>query len=292
MNSFGSTLQTSWDWRAAGNFMFGGTGSALVFMAAISSFPNIPPQPLGFIAMIFVGTGLFFVWLEIGRPWRFLHVFFHPQTSWMTREGSVAVVLFALTFIGIVFKISVIMRIAGIAGLVFLFCQGQMLKACKGIPSWREPTIVLLIIVTGICEGTAILLLFLCLQNKVSVVLNLACLVFLATRIFSWLIYRKNLSDTKVPTETLSTLGKIHLIQIIAGNLIPAMLITLSMTMPELATPAMISASLLIMIAGWHMKFTIITRAAQVQGYRLSKVQRGRPNIRPPVRRKSDKFVF
>ncbi len=278
MNRFGSTLQTSWDWRAAGNFMLGGSGGALVFMAAVASYPTSPPQSLGLIALALVGLGLFSVWLEIGRPWRFLNVFFHPQTSWMTREGSVAVVLFVFTFIGIAFKIPFIMGIAGIAGLVFLFCQGQMLKASKGIPSWREPTIVRLIVVTGLCEGTAILLLFLCLQHKVPMELNLACLAFLVTRIFSWLIYRKNLGESKVPTVTISTLGKIHSIQIIVGNLMPAMLILLSIAMPELATSTIISATLLIIITGWHMKFTIITRAAQVQGYRLNEVQRGRPN--------------
>jgi len=272
--------------------MFGGAGSALVFMAAITSYSNSPPQSLGLIALTLIGVGLFLVWLEIGRPWRFLHVFFHPQTSWMTREGSIAGVLFVLTFIGIACKIPFIMGIAGIAGLVFLFCQGQMLKASKGIPSWLEPTIVRLIVVTGICEGTALLLLFLCLQHNVPMVLNLACLVFLVTRIFSWLIYRKNLIESRVPTVTLSTLGKIHSIQVIAGNLIPVILIILSIAMPELATPTIISATLLIIITGWHMNFTIITRAAQVQGYRLNKVQRGRPNIRPPVRRKPDKFVF
>jgi phenylacetyl-CoA:acceptor oxidoreductase subunit 2 len=210
----------------------------------------------------------------------------------MTREGSVAVVLFALVLFGLTFKISFIMGIAGIAGLLFLFCQGQMLKASKGIPSWREPTIVLLIVVTGICEGTAIMLIFLCLQYEVSIVLNLACLVFLAIRISSWLIYRKNLGEAKVPAVTLTNLEKIHFFQIIAGNVIPVILIVLSLSVPEWATLAIISAGVLVIIAGWHMKFTIITRAAQVQGYALSKVQRGRPMIRPPVRRNPDKFVY
>ena len=54
MNRFGSTLQTTWDWRAAGNFMFGGTGGALVFMAAVASYPNSPTQPLGMIALTLV----------------------------------------------------------------------------------------------------------------------------------------------------------------------------------------------------------------------------------------------
>jgi len=156
---FGSDLQPNWDWRAAGNFMFGGTGSALVFMTAISYYPNAPELPVGLAALAFVGLGLFLVWLEIGRPWRAINVFFHPETSWMTRESIVAVVLFALAFAGVVFRMPVVAILAGLTGLVFLYCQAQILKASRGIPSWREPAITPLIIGTGLSEGTAILLL-------------------------------------------------------------------------------------------------------------------------------------
>ncbi|MGR8950421.1 MAG: NrfD/PsrC family molybdoenzyme membrane anchor subunit, partial [Gammaproteobacteria bacterium] len=79
---FGSQLQTNWDWRAACNFMFGGTGSALILVMVLFSWPQTVPIELTLAALAFVGLGLFMVWLEIGRPWRFLHVFYHPNTSW------------------------------------------------------------------------------------------------------------------------------------------------------------------------------------------------------------------
>jgi len=289
---FESILQTTWDWRAAGNFMLGGTGSGLFFVAAIAAFPDGPPRTLGLIALALVGSGLFSVWLEIGRPWRFLHVFFHPQTSWMTREASAAVVLFLLAFIGLAWSIPLFMDLAGIAAVAFLFCQGQMLRASRGIPAWREPAIAPLIIVTGMCEGTAILLLFSGLRHEESIVLDLALLALLAARILSWLVYRKNLGRAGAPKQTLMALGKIHLLQVFAGNVLPALLVVLSTGMREWATSADLAAGTLALLAGWHMKFTIITRAAQVQGYSLGKVRRGRPDIRPPVRRKPDRFVF
>ena len=293
MNRYGSIMQTSWDWRAAGNFMLGGAGSGLLFMAAIASFPDGPPRPVVFIALALVGLGLFSVWLEIGRPWRFLHVFFHPQTSWMTREAAVAVVLFLLSATGIASNIPLLLDMAGIAAIAFLFCQGQMLKACRGIPAWREPALSLLIVVTGLCEGTAVLLMFHALQHEeVSAVLELAFLVFLAARVLSWLVYRKNLIRARAPEQALTALGKIHLFQIIPGNLLPALLVLLSTGMPEWAMSVQVTASLLALLSGWHMKFTIVTRAAQVQGYSLGRIRRGRPGIKPPVRRKPDRFVF
>jgi hypothetical protein len=140
VNKFYSVLQDCWDWRAAGNFMFGGTGSALMLMIAINSFPDTPPLPLGLTALVFIGLGLFLVWLEIGRPWRFIHTYFHPQTSWMTREASAAILLFPIAFVGIVFKIPVMITLSGLLGLLFLYCQARILLASKGIPAWREPT--------------------------------------------------------------------------------------------------------------------------------------------------------
>ncbi len=86
MNRWGSVLQTQWDWRAAGTFRVGGAGCGLILMTAAASYPHSPPLSLALQALAFIGLGLFMVWLEIGRPWRALHNFFHPQTSWMTRE--------------------------------------------------------------------------------------------------------------------------------------------------------------------------------------------------------------
>lgn len=81
MKRFNSVLQTNWDWRAAGNFMFGGTGSSLLLMTAAATYPESPPLLLGLASLLFVGLGLLLVWLEMGRPWRFLNVFYHPHTS-------------------------------------------------------------------------------------------------------------------------------------------------------------------------------------------------------------------
>jgi hypothetical protein len=39
---------------------------------------------------------------------------------------------------------------------------------------------------------------------------------------------------------------------------------------------------------GWWRKFIIVTGAAQVQGYGIGTLRRGRPEIRKPVRRSGD----
>ncbi len=94
--SFGPTpcQQTSWDARAAGNFICGGAGAGLIVFTALSGAqgPVLTALMLGGLGL--VGAGLFCVFLELGRPLRAINVLFNPRTSWMTREAFTAALLF------------------------------------------------------------------------------------------------------------------------------------------------------------------------------------------------------
>ncbi|MFT5350909.1 MAG: phenylacetyl-CoA:acceptor oxidoreductase subunit 2 [Planctomycetota bacterium] len=293
-NSWGNVLQSQWDWRAAGNFMFGGTGCGLILMAAAASYPQSPSPYLALPALAFIGLGLLLVWLEIGRPWRALHVFFHPQTSWMTREGSVGTVLFPVALAGLIWDIPGLVALAGFLGLIYLYCQGRILVEAKGIPAWREPAILPLIIATGLCEGSGLLLLTMYLMdiaNENGWVLFIF-VAFLAFRTYAWLSYRDKLNGSKVPPKTLSILNGIHPLILWGSNVAPLVLLLAGMLFSNLTTLLVCIAATLTVLGGWYMKFTIVARASQVQGYSLGKLQKGRPNLKPPVRRKPDKFVF
>ena len=290
--TFGNVLQTQWDWRAAGNFMFGGSGGALILMAAIASWPGTPNLVIGLAALVFVGLGLFLVWLEIGRPWRFLHVFFHPQTSWMTREASVSVLLFAATFTGVLMQAPSLLVAAGLLGFLFLYCQGRILKASKGIPAWREPAVVPLIMSTGLAEGAAILSILLVFSGAGQMWLLYLLMGLLAWRLVSWNHYRQRLAANNAPPAALKVLDGVNRPHVILGNALPLLLLATIILWPDLLQPLALLACILATASGWLMKFTIIAKAAKVQGYALGKLQRGRPNIKPPVRREKDKFVF
>ena len=292
MNKFYTVLQNCWDWRAAGNFMFGGTGSALMLMIAIASYPDTPPLPLGLSALAFIGLGLFMVWLEIGKPWRFIHTFFHPQTSWMTREASVALLLFPIALVGIFSKIPIMITLAGLLGLLFLYCQARILLASKGIPSWREPNILPLIISTGLVEGASLLLLFVLILDSIQGWTLYLLLVLLAIRGLSWNKYRQQLTADKAPEQTLSILSSIHAFTFWVGNVAPFILVCAALMIPNVSIILVCIASIIATLSGWHMKFIIIARAAQQQGYSLGKLKRGRPTIKPPIRRNPDRFVF
>ena len=272
--------------------MFGGTGGALILMAAIAAWPGTPTLIIGLAALVFVGMGLFLVWLEIGRPWRFLHVFFHPQTSWMTREASVSVLLFATTFMGVLMQAPTLLAAAGLLGFLFLYCQGRILKASKGIPAWREPAVVPLIISTGLTEGTAILTILLIFSNAEQMWLLYLLMGLLGCRLVSWQHYRQQLVVNNAPRGALKILDGINRPHVILGNALPLLLLVTIIVLPALLGPLALLACILATASGWLMKFTIIGKASKVQGYALGKLQKGRPTIKPPVRREKDKFVF
>ena len=89
-------LQHNWDSRAACNFIGGGSGTGLLLAAAVGFASGSPYFLAGTLALALIAFGLSMVWLEIGRPLRALNVFFHPQTSWMSREALLALPVLAL----------------------------------------------------------------------------------------------------------------------------------------------------------------------------------------------------
>ena len=88
--------QTSWDFRAAFNFRFGGAGAGLLLIVALSGLGGDAMRAELLLGMALMGAGLVSVWFEIGRPLRAMNVGFNPFTSWMTRESFAAGAVFVL----------------------------------------------------------------------------------------------------------------------------------------------------------------------------------------------------
>ena len=272
--SFGKSHQKSWDWRAAGNFMFGGTGGSLMFMTAVNSFPESPPDMLALLSLIIVGAGLALVWLEIGRPWRFLNVYFNLKTSWMTREAAVAVILFALALAGVQWGNPILLGFAGVAGLAFLYCQTMMLRASKGIPAWRLPAISPLILSTGLSEGAGLLMLIFSLTSAATGWLGYILLTLIALRAYAWWNYKAKLAGMIPAKPTLDMLAGIHMNVLIFGGALPVILMLSALGLPGAALLLNSIAAALVLLSGWYIKFSIVARVAHVQGFTLGQPKR------------------
>lgn len=286
MIRFGSYLQTHWDWRAAGNFVFGGAGSALLVTIALAREGRPPALPVGLAALVLVGLGLFLVWLEIGRPWRALHVFFHPQTSWMSREASIATALFPVTLAALWFDNAPLFIVAGVLGALFLYCQGRILHASRGIPAWREDAIVPLVFTTGLAEGVALLMILFGLFGGPIGSLVPALVVLIVLRSGAFWSWQRALLRANAPAAALARIGSLRLPFLLVGNAIPVALCLTGTFFWRV--PLLQAAAVLALAGGWYLKFVIVTGAAQVQGYGIGKLQRGRPVLKKPVRRAGD----
>ncbi|MFZ4481194.1 MAG: DmsC/YnfH family molybdoenzyme membrane anchor subunit [Rhodoferax sp.] len=263
--------QTSWDWRAAGNFICGGAGTGLLITAAIYSSSAGTPVALIFAGLALVGLGLLCVWLEIGRPLRALHVFLNPRTSWMSREAFVGLVLFPAGLAAML-GLGGWVWITALLALIFLYCQSRMLPAARGIPAWRSGLMSPLFIVTALCEGTGILLL-LDIQSRAAPRAALpAFIVLLVLRLLVWLRYRNSV-DGSLAVRARRALDLAGQRLLIVGSAVPVTLLAAGWLAGGSVQPLLTAlAGACAAYAGAHVKYTLVTRASFNQGFALQKI--------------------
>jgi len=253
--------QTQWDWRAAGNFMGGGAGAGLIVFAVLSG--SAASWLLLLTGVALVGAGLFCVLLEIGRPLRALRVFVNPRNSWMSREAIVATLLMPAT-LAAAMGLPGTRWLAGALALAFVYCQSRILRAATGIPAWREPLVVPLMVLTGLTEGAGLALLFQPAQAfNEPLVLALTCALAFARLGVSWAYQRRLNARALAALET-----PVRWMQI-ADAAAVSLLLVLSAS-GTAAPPLIASAGLLLAATGAGLKYALITRAAFNQGFALA----------------------
>lgn len=268
-------LQTSWDWRAAGNFICGGAGTGLLMARALFGGPTRAslwsPDWIVFIGLALVGLGLLCVWLEIGRPLRALNVFINPRTSWMSREAFVGLVLFPAGLAAMLGAAGWNWITAALA-LVFLYCQSRMLPAARGIPAWRSAWFSPLFLLTAACEGCGIFLLLGLFFTQIPGALLMTFPLLLALRVLVWRRYCSDV-DASLATRARLALDQAWWQLSLFGTSLPILLLVVG---SWLGGPAQ---SLLLALAGacaaWagaSVKFTLVTRASFNQGFALFKM--------------------
>jgi phenylacetyl-CoA:acceptor oxidoreductase subunit 2 len=261
--------QQSWDWRAAGNFICGGAGGGLIVCAALLN----APRWLLLAGAVLVGLGLGCVWLEIGRPWRAIHVYFNPRTSWMSREAIVAPLLFAAVAAAWL-DVPFMPYAAAVLAAAFVFCQGRILQAAKGIPAWRERRVVPLIGATGLAEGAGLLLLLVAFTDVATPAQWLCFALALLARALAWAPWRERIRAARPALTALDRAGVV----LRAATLLPLAAAVLAIAAPLPADAArllQVASGVLAVAGGVWFKFTLLTRGAFNQGFAL---------VRLPVR--------
>jgi phenylacetyl-CoA:acceptor oxidoreductase subunit 2 len=263
-------LQTAWDIRAAGNFIGGGSGSGLLILASVAAYYGLYSRALLLAGLVLVALGLVSVFLEIGRPLRALNVLLGGKFSWMTREAMTAGVLFPLGAVALVWPDFA--RLVWIPAAIYLYCQGRILEASKGIPAWRSPLILPLTMVSGLAEGAGLALLLapLVLDDGAPDWLGGVLMAALAARIFVWMFYRRKMEAGGAPVAAAAVLVGFSAPFTLGGNIMPVVMLMGAGLEPSIQVAALAAAGLAATAGGWAMKVVIVTKAAHNQGFSIN----------------------
>ena len=260
--------QTSWDFRAAFNFMFGGAGAGLLLIIALSGLGGDAMRAELLLGMALMGAGLVSVWFEIGRPLRAMNVGFNPFTSWMTRESFAAGAVFVLGLAAVWFGNATLAQGAALAALIFAYCQGRMLQAARGIPAWRVPALAWLNFTTALTEGAGLFVALAALfDTPARGVLAYFSLALIA-RGLAWSTYRSSVAKSAA-RPALAALDRSGKMLIQFGTIAPLALLLLGLVLGDIARIALPLAGIAALALGWQFKFVLITRAAYNQGFAL-----------------------
>lgn len=273
-NGIDPAHQQHWDWKAAGNFMCGGSGSGLFIFVGLAAWQSTLVWP-GLAALMLVAAGLLLVLLKIGRPWRALNVFRQPQRSWMAREAWIAAVFFPAAALGLWLVNGFLVGIAAVVAFLFLYAQAMILKEAKGIPAWREPKVVPLIVSTGIAEGSGLFLVMSTLdQSLVPFAEPAAIAVVLgaAGRALAWRVYLDAVKEARAPALALERLSHLRVEFVIVGLIMPVTCIAVGLVADNVQSTFFALAGLSAFAAGWRLKHQLITRAGYNQGFSLSRL--------------------
>jgi len=264
--------QPHWNWKAAGNFWCGGAGTGLFAVAALAAAGDASFRAPASIAAAMVACGLFLLLFKIGRPLRSLYVLRQPQRSWMCREAWIAAVFFSLVPFAVWSANVALAVLAAGVGLLFLYCQAMILKEAKGIPAWRTPQIVPLVVVTGLAEGAGLfLILALALSDLAprTVPVALAMLALVAARSLAWTSYMSGLRNRGAPARTLAVLDAYAPWLHVAGLAVPTFAIALGLLIASAAEVLFAFGGLSALAVGWGLKLILVTRAGYNQGFAI-----------------------
>jgi phenylacetyl-CoA:acceptor oxidoreductase subunit 2 len=249
--------------------MCGGAGSGLIACAVLSGMDGSPLALALLAGVVLVGAGLTCVWLEIGRPLRALHVFINPRTSWMTREAFVATLLIPASMAAAL-GLPGVRWLAALLALAFVYCQGRMLRAARGIPAWRATLTLPGIVLTGLAEGAGWLLLLALLAGfALPPVAPWVMAALLVARALVWRAHRQNLAAQAAPLA-MAALHHTGRWLLWLGTALPLAALLLAATAGgTLAPPLLALAGVAAAGAGAWFKFVLVTRAGFNQGFAL-----------------------
>ncbi|MFS8087407.1 MAG: phenylacetyl-CoA:acceptor oxidoreductase, partial [Acidobacteriota bacterium] len=185
----------------------------------------------------------------------------------MTREALLALAVFALAA-AVAAGEERAAPLLALAALLFVYAQGRMLRAAKGIPAWRDPMLPTLIVTTALAEGGGLFLVVGSLHADITV-LAIAFAGFAAlSRFLAWVMYRRQVATTLAPAAT-AAFAHVQMTLGPKGTGAVLALYCLALLFADARAPLVLIGGIIAVAAGSGFKLVLITRAAHNQGFSL-----------------------
>ena len=196
----------------------------LVWFAIFGALGLAPITPefglAGFVlALALISTGLLSSTFHLGRPERAWRAVTQWRSSWLSREGIMALVTYlpagALAIgwvlfqdVGGTYVLAAILTVAG--ALLTVWCTGMIYASLKPISAWHQPLVAPLYLMLGLSTGAVLFDLLLCIWGAASGLAASLAVVLLATSLGMKRAYWKAIGqgDTSYSAESATGLGQ------------------------------------------------------------------------------------
>ena len=148
--------QRVWRLPAVANFVLGGLGAGFYAAAAVAGGGALAVG--GWLGPALVLAGFAAVAAEAGRPGRGPRVVARVRTSWMSREAVLGGAFAALAGADLLAPAPGLRALAVVAALAYVFAQGRMVSAARGVTAWSVPVMPVVFLASAAVSGLGLLL--------------------------------------------------------------------------------------------------------------------------------------
>ena len=194
-----------WFWTSLGLLLGAGRGEQAGTMSLVALL-------LGFVL---VSTGLLSSTLHLGKPLRAWRAFSQWRTSWLSREGVLAIACF-VPFLGVIAPLAlplpaVIAAIALFAlvplSLATVACTAMIYASLKTIPAWSHRLVVPGYLLFALLTGGLLHMAILSVTSRLSLLSGIAVAFAGLLLAILKLAYWRNIDRGEMPTTRASALG-------------------------------------------------------------------------------------
>jgi len=194
-----------WFWTGLGLLLGAGRGEQAGTMSLVALL-------LGFVL---VSTGLLSSTLHLGKPLRSWRAFSQWRTSWLSREGVLAIACF-VPFLGVIAPLALPLpaAIAAIAlfalvplSLATVACTAMIYASLKTIPAWSHRLVVPGYLLFALLTGGLLCLSMLSVAAEIPAMAGIAVLIAASALGALKLSYWRDVDRGEMPTTRASALG-------------------------------------------------------------------------------------